>query len=221
MHVMYQSKVHSNISLSIILLIKPYNYKRAKIPKNQSIFIILVSQIFSSWVKQKSLPLQYQPMGKMVKRWTEGQSHFPVGRRAPRVRPRTFPKANNNMYKKNAKKVWNNNTHLSVDLKTQLRSDHYMKPGKSYQGVLRRDIECDEFLYGEHFTFVETEAPATGKRNPHVFRGKHITITRRDDGTYRPNFRPVSVGAGFNVGRYAAGVANELLWALEGLVGEE
>lgn len=117
--------------------------------------------------------------------------------------------------------VWNNNTHLSVDLKTQLRSDHYMKPGKSYQGVLRRDIECDEFLYGEHFTFVETEAPATGKRNPHVFRGKHITITRRDDGTYRPNFRPVSVGAGFNVGRYAAGVANELLWALEGLVGEE
>ena len=116
--------------------------------------------------------------------------------------------------------VWNNNTHLSVDLKTQLHSDHYMKPGKSYQGVLRRDIECDEFLYGEHFTFVETEAPATGKRNPHVFRGKHITITRRDDGTYRPNFRPVKVGAGFNVGRYAAGVANELLWALEGLIGE-
>ena len=114
--------------------------------------------------------------------------------------------------------VWNPNTHLSVDLKTQLRSDHYMKPGKSYQGVLRRDIECDEFLYGEHFTFVETEALATGKRNPHVFRGKHITITRRDDGTYRPNFRPVSVGAGFNVGRYAAGVANELLWALEGLI---
>jgi hypothetical protein len=30
----------------------------------------------------------------------------------------------------------------------------------------------------------------------------------------------VDVVAGFNVGRYAAGVANELLWALEGLVGE-
>ena len=141
--------------------------------------------------------LQHQTTGKMVKRWTEGQSHFPVGRRAPRVRPRTFPKANNNMYKKNAKRVWNNNTHLSVDLKTQLRSDHYMKPGKSYQGVLRRDIECDEFLYGEHFTFVETEAPATGKRNPHVFRGKHITITRRDDGTYRPKLPPRECGCRF------------------------
>ena len=87
------------------------------------------------------------------------------------------------MYKKNAKKVWNNNTHLSVDLKTQLRSDHYMKPGKSYTGILRRDIECDEFLYEDHFTFVETVPPTDGKRNPHVYVGQYITITRRDDGT--------------------------------------
>ena len=116
--------------------------------------------------------------------------------------------------------VWNPNTHLSVDLKTQLRSDHYMKPGKSYQGVLRRDIECDEFLYGEHFTFVETVPLTVEKRNPQVYVGEFITITRRDDGTYRPNFRPVNVGAGFNVERYTTGVANELLWALESLVGK-
>ena len=116
---------------------------------------------------------------------------------------------------------WNPNTHLGVDLKTQLRSDSKMKVGKDYQGILRRDEICEEFRYDEHFTFIETLPPAPDKRNPQVFRGKYITVTRRDDGTYRPNFRPVKMGTGFNVERYAAGVANELLWALEGLVGEE
>jgi hypothetical protein len=56
------------------------------------------------------------------------------------------------------------------------------------------------------------------QRNPHIFEGEHITITRRDDGTYHPNFRPIHTGPGFSVERYAAGVANELLWALGGLV---
>ena len=114
--------------------------------------------------------------------------------------------------------VWNNNTHLSVDLKTQLRSDHYMKPGKSYQGVLRRDIECDEFLYGEHFTFVETVPLATGKRNPHVYVGQYITITRRDDGKLNLNFRPMPTGEDFCLERYALGVYNELCLALGGLL---
>ena len=116
---------------------------------------------------------------------------------------------------------WNPNTHLGVDLKTQLRSDSKMKVGKDYQGILRRDEICEEFRYDEHFTFIETLPPAPDKRNPQVFRGKYITVTRRDDGTYRPNFRPMKVGADFSLERYAAGVANELLWALEGLVGEE
>ena len=117
--------------------------------------------------------------------------------------------------------VWNPNTHLSVDLKTQLRSDHYMKPGKSYQGVLRRDIECDEFLYGEHFTFVETVPLATGKRNPHVYVGQYITITRRDDGKLNLNFRPMPTGEDFCLERYALGVYNELCLALGGLIEEE
>ena len=115
---------------------------------------------------------------------------------------------------------WNRNTHLGVDLKTLLRSDSKMKVGKDYQGILRRDEICEEFRYDEHFTFVETLPPAPDKRNPQVFRGKYITITRRDDGTYRPNFRPMKVDADFSVERFAADVANELLWALEGLVGE-
>ena len=113
---------------------------------------------------------------------------------------------------------WNPNTHLSVDLKTLLRSDSKMKAGKDYQGILRRDEICEEFRYDEHFTFVETVPLTADKRNPHVFVGKYITITRRDDGSLRPNFKPMKVGADFSVEKYAAGVANELLWALEGLV---
>ena len=158
------------------------------------------------------------------------------------MRPRVFPNIINNMtnVKNNSKgkkagstksheprlvgsivrdmlQVWNTNTALCVDLKTLLRSDLAMKAGKEYQGVLRRDVDIDDFRYDEHYTFVET-LPWLTKRNPRVFRGKYITITRRDDGSLRPNFKPMKVGADFSVEKYAAGVANELLWALEGLV---
>ena len=57
------------------------------------------------------------------------------------------------------------------------------------------------------------------KRIPHVYDGDFITITRRDDGSYHPNFKPMKVDKDFYVAKYASGVANELLWALEGLVG--
>ena len=122
--------------------------------------------------------------------------------------------------KKNNEKVWHNNTHLCVNLKTQLRSDRRAKSGKGYQGILRRDVECDEFLYDEHFTFTEIVPQAPQKRNPRVYDGEFITVTLRSDGSYHPNFKPMKVGEGFSVARYASGVGNELLWALEGLVGK-
>ena len=112
------------------------------------------------------------------------------------------------------KKKITTNTALGCDLKMILRSDRLMKTGKDYQGILRRDVECEEFRYDEHFTFVET-LPWTKKRNPKVFSGKYITITRRDDGSLRPNFKPIKNWANFNAEEYAVGVANELLWALE------
>ena len=105
------------------------------------------------------------------------------------------------------------NTDLCMDVKTILHSDSISKIGKDYQGVLTRDTD-------EHFTFIETIPTPPEKRNPQVFRGKYITVTRRDDGTYRPNFKPMKVGADFNLAQYASGVANELLWALEGLIEE-
>jgi hypothetical protein len=112
---------------------------------------------------------------------------------------------------------WNRNTALGCNLKTLLCSDRVMKTGKEYLGVLRRDVECEEFRYDEHYTFIEM-LPWLEKRNPKLFSGKYISITRRPDGSLRPNFRPVLIDENFSVVRYALGVSNELMQALEGLV---
>ena len=107
-------------------------------------------------------------------------------------------------------KGWNINTDLCVDIKTFLRTDRITQLGKDYAGLLTRDGE-------DHYSFVET-MPWTNKRNPYVFRGKYITITRRDDGSLSPNFRPLRMGVGFNVNYYAFEVYRELRKGLEGLV---
>ena len=115
---------------------------------------------------------------------------------------------------------WHHNTHLGVNVKTVLNNDRVMKVGKSYLGVLKRDVEIDEFRYDEHFTFVET-LPWSMKRNPRVYNGRYISVTRQDDGGLRPNFKPLKMGEDFNLERYALGVYNELSIALGGLVEEE
>ena len=117
------------------------------------------------------------------------------------------------------KKVFNHNTHLGVNVKTVLNNDRVMKTGKSYQGVLKRDVEIDEFRYDEHFTFVET-LPWSMKRNPRVYNGRYISVTRQDNGNLRPNFKPLKMGDDFSLERYALGVYNELCIALGGLVEE-
>ena len=111
--------------------------------------------------------------------------------------------------KSNKPRLLNNNTDLCVDVKTRLRHDRIAVIGKNYLGVLRRDGEC-------HYTF--TEASKADKRNPQVFVGKFITITRRDDGFLRHNFRPVSMDPDFNPATFASNVANELLWSLSSLL---
>ena len=116
------------------------------------------------------------------------------------------------------KQGWKKNTELCMDVKTFLRSDTRMKAGKCYQGVLKRHVMCEDFKYNEYMTFVETSNKTCTKRNPHIFEGEYITITRRSDGSYRPNLRPIHIGPGFCVDSYASSVGNELMWALEGLV---
>ena len=115
------------------------------------------------------------------------------------------------------------NIELGCDVKTILRSDRRLQTGKEYQGILRLDSEADidEFLCRDaHMTFIETVPMSAGKRNPHVFDGQYITVTRRGDGSLRLNFKELKMGAGFKVERYALGVYNELCIALEGLIEE-
>ena len=118
---------------------------------------------------------------------------------------------------------WHPNTELSVDLKTLLRKDVRMVTGKEYQGVLRRDSEAEVEEYRSfdpHFTFTETVPPTAAKRNPHIFDGKYITVTRRDDGSLRLNFKELKTGDDFNLESYALGVYNEICLALAGLIEE-
>ena len=116
---------------------------------------------------------------------------------------------------------WHTNTDLGCEVKTLLRSDVRMKVGKEYQGIFRLDSEAivDEFLCRDpHYTFVETVPLTAGKRNQHVYNGQFITVTKRDDGSLRLNFKELKMGAGFKVERFALGVFNEICMALEGRV---
>ena len=116
---------------------------------------------------------------------------------------------------------WHTNTDLGCEVKTLLRSDVRMKVGKEYQGVFRLDSEAivDEFLCRDpHYTFVETVHQTAAKRNQHVYNGQFITVTRRDDGSLRLNFKQLKTGAGFKVERYALGVYNEICIAIGGLI---
>jgi hypothetical protein len=122
----------------------------------------------------------------------------------------------------NNHKGWHNNTDLGCEVKTILHSDKRMRTSKEYQGVLRLDSEAivDEFLCRDpHYTFVET-LPWSMKRNPRLFNGKFISITRQADGSLRPNFKPMRTDKDFSIEHYAFGVYRELHKALKGLIGE-
>ena len=124
-----------------------------------------------------------------------------------------------NIFSKTNLNGWRTNTDLACDVKTILRSDRKMTVGKEYQGVFRLDSEpiVDEYLCRDpHYTFVETVPQTAGKRNPHIFDGEFITVTRRDDGSLRLNFKELKTG--IKVERLALGVYNEICMALEGLI---
>ena len=110
---------------------------------------------------------------------------------------------------------WFRNTELCSDIKTYLCFDRIAKIGKVYKGLLRRDSD-------EHFSFFECSPSANAIiRNPHVFEGKYINVTRRlMDGHIRFNFKEVDFGGRFNPMGYAIGVMKEIIMAFKCL-GEE
>ncbi len=110
---------------------------------------------------------------------------------------------------------WFRNTELCSDIKTYLYFDRIAKIGKVYKGLLRRDSD-------EHFSFFECRPSANAIiRNPHVFEGKYINVTRRMmDGHIRFNFKEVDFGGRFNPMSFAIGVMKEIIMAFKCL-GEE
>lgn len=113
-----------------------------------------------------------------------------------------------------------NNTLIGVDVKTRLQIDGLMLPGKEYRGILRRDLtNSPECIYDEHLTFIES-LPSSGKRNPKVFEGQYLSITRREDGSPRVNVKKINVYKGFSAEAYAFELANELVEGLEIFVEE-
>ena len=110
---------------------------------------------------------------------------------------------------------WFRNTELCSDIKTYLCLDRIAKIGKVYKGLLRRDSD-------EHFSFFECSPSANAIiRNPHVFEGKYINVTRRlMDGHIRFNFKEVDFGGRFNPMGFAIGVMKEIIMAFKCL-GEE
>lgn len=111
-------------------------------------------------------------------------------------------------------------THLGVTLKTILRSERQVRAGKPYRGVLLFEQEgyADAHCYHDaRFVFLES-VYAPVRRNEHLFEGRYITITCRDDGSPRLNFR--NLPQEMSVDSYAIGVCDEIREALTGLVGE-
>ena len=161
----------------------------------------------------------------MVKRWTVGQSHFPGCAEGPSCETEGFPGKNFKMskYSNPDHEGWHLDTEFACDLKTILSSDTRMKTGREYRGVLKRDSDAvvDEFLYRDaHFTFIETLPPAACRRNPRLFDGKYVTLTRWNDGTIRLYFKKLRTDDDFTVDGYALAVCNEIRLALKGLVKE-
>ena len=120
---------------------------------------------------------------------------------------------NGTLIKENIESIWTRNTDLCVDVKTFLLKDRVAQIGKEYQGILKKDLE-------DHYVFYEILRRCLGKRNPHVFRGDFLTVTRRDNGTLRLNFKSVDIDEGFVPESYALGVANEIVNGLKGLIEE-
>ena len=131
------------------------------------------------------------------------------------MRPRVFPERITIMCKYTNPDLqgWHSNTELCVDLRTVLRTDFIAGFGKQYPGQLTRDKE-------DRFSFIETLPPAACRRNPRLFDGKYVTLTRWADGTLHLFFKKLKADADFTVDGYALAVCNEIRQALKGLVEE-
>lgn len=97
---------------------------------------------------------------------------------------------------------------LGIDLWTRLRADPQPRLGKPYHGRLVVRDTGDAL-------FTEDPPAKPQRRNPRIFDGRYITLTRREgDGHLRLNFKELPFPPGLDDEAYAHGVGQEVKEAL-------
>ena len=97
---------------------------------------------------------------------------------------------------------------LGIDLWTQLRADPQPRLGKPYHGRLVVRDTGDAL-------FTEDPPAKPQRRNPRIFDGRYVTLTRREgDGYLRLNFKELPFPPGLDDEAYAHGVGQEVKEAL-------
>lgn len=97
---------------------------------------------------------------------------------------------------------------LGIDLWTQLRADPQPRLGKPYHGRLVVRDTGDAL-------FTEDPPAKPQRRNPRIFDGRYVTLTRREgDGHLRLNFKELPFPPGLDDEAYAHGVWQEVAEAL-------
>lgn len=99
------------------------------------------------------------------------------------------------------------NNCLCIDLKTVMQQDALLEKGKCYTGVLSRTDE-------EHYRFEESIRRARAPRNPKLFDGNHISMTRMMNGKYQLHLKTMEAAA-IEPAKYAFEVYGEILDALK------
>jgi len=106
---------------------------------------------------------------------------------------------------------WQKNTELCMDVTTLLHEDRAMQPGKEYLGVLRKDVESDEYRYDEHMTFVEVERQKGEKRNLQLYKGLCVNVNQQNDGRKYLSFNRPRFTEDFTFKHFCLMAAEELL----------
>lgn len=101
------------------------------------------------------------------------------------------------------------NNCLCIDLKTVMQNDALLKKGKCYTGVISR---LDEV----HYRFEESIPRRRAPRNPRLYDGIFISMTRTASGKYRLYLKAMTP-ADIEPAKYAFAVYGEILDALKTL----
>lgn len=101
-------------------------------------------------------------------------------------------------------------THLCVDLKILSRKPGRMHVDESISCMLTRDGE-------DHFTAVEDalKKQVIERRNPIIFRGMHINVHSKDDGTLYPTFNRPHYAKHFTFSDFCRQASEELMAVAE------